>query len=212
MSIRRDDLCIFALGFVKNNRMEDSLNVALELSRQTVSISKEALEKLASILVRTEIKKGQNFLNEGDVCKQIGFVQKGLVRQYYYKNKKEFTEHFSCEGDVFICIESFLRQVPSRLIVEALENTVIYGLPHDEVLALGAECYEIEVLYRGLLENSLILSQVKMDMFRMETANERYNRLLREQPEIVKRAPLSHIASYLLMTPETLSRVRANIV
>ena len=193
--------------------MEDSLNVALELSRQTVlSISKEALEKLASILVRTEIKKGQNFLNEGDVCKQIGFVQKGLVRQYYYKNKKEFTEHFSCEGDVFICIESFLRQVPSRLIVEALENTVIYGLPHDEVLALGAECYEIEVLYRGLLENSLILSQVKMDMFRMETANERYNRLLREQPEIVKRAPLSHIASYLLMTPETLSRVRANIV
>ena len=192
--------------------MEDSLNVALELSRQTVSISKEALEKLASILVRTEIKKGQNFLNEGDVCKQIGFVQKGLVRQYYYKNKKEFTEHFSCEGDVFICIESFLRQVPSRLIVEALENTAIYGLPHDEVLALGAECYEIEVLYRGLLENSLILSQVKMDMFRMETANERYNRLLREQPEIVKRAPLSHIASYLLMTPETLSRVRANIV
>lgn len=192
--------------------MEDSLNVALELSRQTVSISKEALEKLASVLVRTEIKKGQNFLDEGDVCKQIGFVQKGLVRQYYYKNKKEFTEHFSCEGDVFICIESFLRQVPSRLIVEALENTVVYGLPHDEVLALGAECYEIEVLYRRLLENSLILSQVKMDMFRMETANERYNRLLREQPEIVKRAPLSHIASYLLMTPETLSRVRANIV
>ena len=177
--------------------MEDSLNIARELSRQTVPISKEALEKLASILIRTEIKKGQNFLNEGDVCKQIGYVQKGLVRQYYYKNKREFTEHFSCEGDAFICIESFLRQVPSRLIVEALENTVIYGL---------------EVLYRGLLENSLILSQVKMDMFRMETANERYNRLLREQPEIVKRAPLSHIASYLLMTPETLSRVRANIV
>lgn len=192
--------------------MEDSLSVARELSRQTIPISKEALDKLASILVRTEIKKRQNFLNEGDICKQIGYVQKGLVRQYYYKNKKDFTEHFSCEGDVFICIESFLRQVPSRLIVEALENTVIYGLPHDEVLALGAECYEIEVLYRGLLENSLILSQVKMDMFRMETANERYNRLLREQPEIIKRAPLSHIASYLLMTPETLSRVRASII
>ena len=191
--------------------MEDSLNVALELSRQTVSISKEALEKLASILVRTEIKKGQNFLNEGDVCKQIGFVQKGLVRQYYYKNKKEFTEHFSCEGDVFICIESFLRQVPSRLIVEALENTVIYGIPHDPLLALCAEDYDMEVLYRRLLENSLILSQHKADFFRFETANERYARLLREQPEIVRRAPLSHIASYLLMTPETLSRVRANV-
>ncbi len=96
--------------------------------------------------------------------------------------------------------------------MEALENTIIYGIPHDPILKLAEECYEIEKVYRGLLENSLILSQVKMDMFRFESANERYNRLLREQPEIVRRAPLSYIASFLLMTPETLSRVRANVI
>ena len=192
--------------------METSLYIAQKLAEQTVPISKEALEKLASILVRNEIKKGENFLNEGEVCTQMGYVHKGLVRQYYYKNGKEMTEHFCCEDGVFICIESFLRQKPSRLVVEALENTVIYGIPHDPILKLAEECYEIEKVYRGLLENSLILSQVKMDMFRFESANERYNRLLREQPEIVKRAPLSYIASFLLMTPETLSRVRANVV
>ena len=193
--------------------METALYIAQKLAEQTtVSISKEALDKLASVLVRNEIKKGQNFLSEGEVCTQMGYVYKGLVRQYYYKNGKEMTEHFCCEDGVFICIESFLRQKPSRLVVEALENTVIYGIPHDPILKLAEECYEIEKVYRGLLENSLILSQVKMDMFRVDSANERYNRLLREQPEIVKRAPLSYIASFLLMTPETLSRVRANVV
>ncbi|HJA88944.1 MAG TPA: Crp/Fnr family transcriptional regulator [Candidatus Parabacteroides intestinavium] len=192
--------------------METALHIAQKLTEQTVSVSREALEKLASILVKNEIKKGQNFLNEGEVCTQMGYVYKGLVRQYYYKNGKEMTEHFCCEEGVFICIESFLRQKPSRLVVEALENTIIYGIPHDPILKLAEECYEIEKVYRGLLENSLILSQVKMDMFRFESANERYNRLLREQPEIVRRAPLSYIASFLLMTPETLSRVRANVI
>lgn len=96
--------------------------------------------------------------------------------------------------------------------MEALENTIIYGLPYEPLLQLAAESHEVEELYRGLLENSLILSQVKMDMFRFESANERYNRLMHDQPEIIKRAPLSYIASYLLMTPETLSRVRANII
>lgn len=192
--------------------METPLYIAQKLADQTTPISKKSLEMLASILVRTEVKKGQNFLNEGEVCTQMGYVHQGIVRQYYYKNGKELTEHFCCEDDVFICIESFLRQKPSHLVVEALENSVIYGIPHDPLLRMASENYEIEKVYRGLLENSLILSQKKMDMFRFESAHERYSRLLKSKPEIIRRAPLSYIASFLLMTPETLSRVRANVV
>ena len=192
--------------------METPLYIAQKLADQTTSISKKSLEVLASILIRTEVKKGQNFLNEREVCTQMGYVHQGIVRQYYYKNGKELTEHFCCEDDGFICIESFLRQKPSHLVVEALENSVIYGIPHDPLLRLASENYEIEKVYRGLLENSLILSQKKMDMFRFESAHERYNRLLKSKPEIIRRAPLSYIASFLLMTPETLSRVRANVV
>lgn len=192
--------------------METSLAIAHEIVEQTYPLSKEGLQALASILVRTEVKKGQNFLNEGEVCTQMGYIYKGMVRQYYYKNGKEMTEHISNEGNVFICIESFLQQKPTRLIVEALENTVIYGIPYKPLLQLAAESMEIEQVYRGMLQNSLIMSQTKMDMFRFESAKDRYLRLMHEQPEVIKRAPLSYIASYLLMTPETLSRVRASII
>lgn len=73
-------------------------------------------------------------------------------------------------------------------------------------------CPEINLFYRKVLEYSLIVSQVKADSWRFETARERYNLLLEHHPEIIKRAPLSHIASYLLMTPETLSRVRSGVL
>ncbi len=192
--------------------METSLAIAHEIVEQTYPLSKEGLQAFASILIRTEVRKGQNFLNEGEVCTQMGYIYKGMVRQYYYKNGKEMTEHISNEGNVFICIESFLQQKPTRLIVEALENTVIYGIPYKPLLQLAAESMEIERVYRGMLQNSLIMSQTKMDMFRFESAKDRYLRLMREQPEVIKRAPLSYIASYLLMTPETLSRVRASII
>ena len=158
--------------------MDTAIFIARRIAAQSILLSEEAAQKLASILIRTELKKGALFLSEGEVCTQLGYVYKGMVRQFYFKNKKELTEHFASEDNIFICIESFLRQRPANLLVEALENTVLYGIPHDPLLALCAEDYA---------------------------------RLLKEHPEIVQRAPLSHIASYLLMTPETLSRVRANM-
>ena len=173
--------------------MDTAIFIARRIAAQSILLSEEAAQKLASILIRTELKKGALFLSEGEVCTQLGYVYKGMVRQFYFKNKKELTEHFASEDNIFICIESFLRQRPANLLVEALENTVLYGIPHDPLLALCAEDYEIEVMYRRLLENSLILSQRKADFLRFETANERYARLLKEHPEIVQRAPLSII-------------------
>ena len=170
--------------------MDTAIFIARRIAAQSILLSEEAAQKLASILIRTELKKGALFLSEGEVCTQLGYVYKGMVRQFYFKNKKELTEHFASEDNIFICIESFLRQRPANLLVEALENTVLYGIPHDPLLALCAEDYEIEVMYRRLLENSLILSQRKADFLRFETANERYARLLKEHPEIVQRAPL----------------------
>lgn len=192
--------------------MDLSRHIAQKFSELSLPLSDAALDKIASILVRTEVKKNTLYLKEGEVSKYIGYVYKGMLRLFYYKNKKDLTEHFACEGTNFFSIESFFRQQPTHLMIEALENSVVYGLPHDELLELAAEHYEIEVMYRTLIENSLILSQQKADTLRFESANERYRRLLREHPEIIQRAPLSHIASYLLMTPETLSRVRASLV
>ena len=163
---------------------------------------------LASILVPMKFQKGETILEEGKVCSALYFVDKGMVRQYYYKNKKDVTEHFSFEGRIVFCIESFLKQEPSRLIVEALENSVLYAIPHDALFGLMVRNQEMEMLYRKILEHVAISSQEHADSQRFENAAERYERLLREKPEIILRAPMVHIASFLQMTPETLSRVR----
>lgn len=94
-------------------------------------------------------------------------------------------------------------------MIEALEDSIVYLLPYEKLMLLTETSWEINLFYRKVLEFSLIVSQIKADSWRFETAHERYTRLMEMHPEIVKRAPLSHIASYLLMTPETLSRVRA---
>ena len=147
--------------------MDLSRHIAQKFSELSSPLSDAALDKIASILVRTEVKKNTLYLKEGEVSKYIGYVYKGMLRLFYYKNKKDLTEHFACEGTNFFSIESFFRQQPTHLMIEALENSVVYGLPHDELLELAAEHYEIEVMYRTLIENSLILSQQKADTLRV---------------------------------------------
>ncbi|WP_077154483.1 Crp/Fnr family transcriptional regulator [Bacteroides bouchesdurhonensis] len=172
----------------------------------------EGRRQIEKILIRKEYPKGVIALKEGVIANEIVFVGKGMLRQYYYKNGKDVTEHFSYEGCILMCIESFLKRVPTRLMVETLEPVVIYLFPYDEIQKLTQENWEINMFYRKILEYSLIVSQIKADSWRFETARERYNLLLERHPEIIKRAPLANIASYLLMTPETLSRVRSGVL
>lgn len=79
-------------------------------------MSIEGRRQIESILIREEFPKGAIALNEGEVAHEIVFVGKGMLRQYYYKNGKDVTEHFSYEGCIVMCIESFLKQVPTRAV------------------------------------------------------------------------------------------------
>ena len=188
--------------------MVNCKDIAREIARIYCPLTPNGVDMLASILVPMKFQKGDTILEEGKVCNALYYVNKGMVRQYYYKNKKDVTEHFSFEGRIVFCIESFLKQEPSRLIVEALENTELYAIPYDSLHILMERNQEMEMLYRKILEHVAISSQEHADSQRFENAAERYERLLREKPEIILRAPMVHIASFLQMTPETLSRVR----
>ena len=170
----------------------------------------DELDILESILVPMKFAKGDMILKEGEVCRCIYFIDKGLVRQFYIKHGKEVTEHLGDDHSVFMCIESLFKEVPTQLQVEALEPCMIYALPKDRLERVALHNVNIQILYRKILEESLILSQVHADLVRFETAQDRYRRMCKLYPQVVLRAPLLFIASYLQMTPETLSRVRAS--
>lgn len=172
-------------------------------------LSREQIHELADILICRKFKKGERILDEGDVCRSMLYLEKGLTRQFYFKYDKDLTEHIAYEGGVVICLESYLKEEPTRLMIEALEPTIAWGIPKEKIEQLALKDAEIGVWYRKLFEASLIESQVKADTLRFESAHERYNKLLQLHPEILKRAPLVYIASLLQMTPETLSRVRS---
>ncbi|MBO4905748.1 MAG: Crp/Fnr family transcriptional regulator [Bacteroidaceae bacterium] len=184
-------------------------DIARDIARAYCTLTPAGIETLASILEPFKVSKNEKLMKEGEVCSYMYYVDRGMVRQFYFKNGRDVTEHFSYEGRIVICIESFLKQTPSRLIVEALENSWLYGIPHHRLLELVETDKEMDRLYRKILEHALISSQEHADSQRFENASERYVRLLNTKPEIVLRAPMVHVASFLQMTPETLSRVRA---
>lgn len=187
-------------------------DIARELARRYSTMTHEELDILESILVPRKCSKGEMILKEGQVCEEIYYIEKGLIRQFYLKKNREMTEHLATEGGIIMCIESLFKEEPTRLQVEALESSLLYALPKRKLEQVALHNVNIQILYRKILEESLIFSQVHADLVRFETAQNRYLRLCKLMPQVVLRAPLVYIASYLQMTPETLSRVRASSV
>ena len=189
-----------------------SRDVARELARRYSTMTHDELDTLEDILVPMKFTKGTRILDEGEVCRNIYWIVKGLVRQFYFKNKKELTEYMATENTICMSIESLFRETPSKQIIQALEPTVIFAIPMRDLEAAAMKSINIQMLYRKILEESLIISQQHADMLRFESAQDRYQKLVKTSPQLVLRAPLVYIASYLQMTPETLSRVRTAVL
>lgn len=185
-------------------------DIARELARRYSTMTHDELDILESILVSQKYAKGEMILKEGEICRQFLYIDKGLVRQFYFKHGKEVTEHLGQEHTIVMCIESLFKEEPTKLQVEALEPTTVYALPKADLERVAMHNVNIQILYRKILEESLITSQIHADLVRFETAQDRYKKLCKLCPQVVLRAPLVYIASYLQMTPETLSRVRAS--
>lgn len=199
--------------------MSMSINSIDTLKRETMnSVAKrfpeltvEARKLLEDVLVGRRVNKGETILAEGEVARSIIFVGRGMVRQFYYKDGKDVTEHFTTEGNMMACLESLFSRTPTHILVEALEPSVIFEFMYDDIQRLVESSPEINRFYRRVLEWALILSQQKADALRFESAKNRYLRMMKEYPEVIKRAQMAQIASYLQMTPETLSRIRSGI-
>ncbi len=185
-------------------------DVARELARRFSTMTYDELDVLENIIQPMKFSKGEKILNNGEVSKYIYFLYQGLIRQYYFKNGKEMTSHLGVDGSMFMSVESLFKETPSQETIEALEPCYVYALPKKRLEEVALHNQNIQILYRKILEGQLIEAQVHADLVRFETAQDRYRRICRQMPKIVLRAPLVYIASYLQMTPETLSRVRSS--
>ena len=179
--------------------MNTTRDIARELARKYSTMTHDELDTLESILVPMKFAKGDMILKEGEICRDIYYIDKGLIRQFYFKKDKEVTEHLGVDRTIFMCIESLFKESPTRLQVEALENTFIYALPKQNLEVVALHNVNIQILYRKILEESLIISQVHADLVRFETAQERYKKMCKLNPQVVLRAPLLYIANYLQM-------------
>lgn len=191
--------------------MKTAVDIVRILSGRFCSLPSREVDLLASIIQMKKIPKGTILLDEEQIAQYFTYVDEGLLRQFYYKNGHNVTEHFACEGTLMYCIQSLFRQEPTELMAEAIDTSVVYLIPYSELVKLTAQYSSIAQFVRKLLEDGLISSQMKADSWRFETAEERYLRFLRDFPQAAREAPVGDIASYLLMTPETLSRMRRKI-
>ena len=185
-------------------------DVARELARRFSTMTHDELDVLENIIIPMKFVKGEKILKEGETSRYIYFLYQGLIRQYYFKNGKEMTSHLGVDGSMFMSVESLLKEAPSQETIEALEPSYVYALPKKRLEEVALHNQNIQILYRKILEGQLIEAQIHADLVRFETAQDRYRRICRQMPKVVLRAPLVYIASYLQVTPETLSRVRSS--
>ena len=185
-------------------------DIARELSRRFSTMTHEEIDILENLLIPMKFKKGFEILSQGQVAEYIYYLHTGLIRQYYFKNGKEMTSNLAVDGSIFMSIESLFRETPSSEVIEALETCYIYAIPKRRLENVALHNQNIQILYRKILEEALIECQIHEDLVRFETAQDRYRRICKQMPKVVLRAPLVFIASFLEMTPETLSRVRSS--
>lgn len=181
------------------------------LIEQYFDLPQESFEKLLGILKERNLPKGEYWILEGEVCTKLGFISRGLMRSYYCRDKKDITVSFSSKGEFVTSMSSFISQKPSYESIEALENCQIYELEYLDLEAVLKEDRHLEHIYRLILEQYYIDLEQQLIFSKFKSAKERYLDLMEKKPFIIHKASVGHIASYLDMSLETLSRIRATI-
>ncbi|SOE23718.1 cAMP-binding domain of CRP or a regulatory subunit of cAMP-dependent protein kinases [Spirosomataceae bacterium TFI 002] len=174
-----------------------------------VPFSTEELNDIVSHFEKEDVTKDQVLIKEGQVCHKLYFVEKGIGRSYYLKEDgKDVTQWFFGDGSFMTSVDSFFQQRPSLYYLEILEDAMIYSISKKKMDLLLAKYHKMETFARLLAIEMLNQMVQKLNAIQFQTAKERYNYMLADLPNISQRVALGHIASYLGITQETLSRIR----
>ena len=168
--------------------------------------SEEALNALIHIQF---IPKNQDLQHIGQTCKTLYFLKTGLARIYYFHDGNDVTEGFYEPFCLIARAESLFAGVPSKKAIQVLEDAEVWSISTQELIALYDDHRDIERLFTRLFERAYVQTIQRIENLQFHTAEERYRLLAQEQPEVLRRAPLKYIASYLGITQVSLSRIRA---
>lgn len=176
-----------------------------------IVISDREKELIGSLFKKEFLAKGQYFLAEGQISRHLGFITKGLVRYYINYNGEEKTYSFSQEKDYVCNYESFIPQRPSSKNIQALEDTDLYVISHEDLQLFYSEVREGERFGRVAVEAIFIQLLQDITSFYIETPELRYERFIKNHADLQQRVSQYHIASYVGVKPQSLSRIRKRI-
>lgn len=179
---------------------------------QFVDLSNKEKEILESAFAYREIPKKFILTKQGEVATELYFVNKGLIRLYYTKNNEEITGFIFKENLFASSYDSFLRQTPGIQTLESLEPCELLVLSKDKLDELYLTLPKMNILTRKVAEQRFINSQQILSSFLLESPEERYKRFIQQHKDLIQRVPLNIIASFLGITPVSLSRIRKRML
>ena len=177
-----------------------------------VNLTSQEKQAIAGFFTFKKIRRKQYILEEGEICRNLTFINKGLLKAYRLDEKgNEHITVFGWEGWWISDFKSFVNQQPSTLYIDAAEDSELLVIPREKYEQLTLDVPIIDRYFRILYENSLVTKDERLISSNSYTAEEKFQRLLSYYPQIIQRVPQLLVASYLGLAPATLSRIRKKI-
>lgn len=174
--------------------------------------SDDQIKAIENVMQVVSLEKNKFFLKENEICKSIGFIEHGSMRLFYETPEKEVCNDFFFENSLVGSMASFLTQTPSIVNIAAVEKCELLLFEYSDVITLTQKFPALKILANIILQEQLIRAEKREASLLRDTPEERFKNLLEEHPKIFKRIPLRYVASYLGITPETLSRYRSKFL
>lgn len=187
--------------------MEDTL---FEFLNQHMTISDNEKKAITDLNVFKSFQKDDILIKEGEYTNEYYFVIKGCIRCYFIVDGEEKTSAFYTELDSFVP-QSTVEKKPSALYASCVEDSLIVVSTPEMENAVFEKFPRFETLCRILSEKVVIKKQVEFECFKNSSAEQRYLNLLQNRPDLIQRVPQYHLASYLGIKPESLSRIRKRL-
>lgn len=170
-----------------------------------------SFSKIEAAVEETFVRKNEMIIKADTVCHDIFFVAEGIVRAFSYADGRDITFWIGAEGSVALSMQGYIHDRPGYENIVTLENCRLYHTTVERLRALYANDIDIANWGRRFAEKELLRTESYLIPQLFTTGRERYEPLLRDQPELLRRIPLENLATYLGLTPVSLSRIRASV-